>query len=125
MNALLIFALAATLGTAQVKEVPLQCPYPEPEYTIIEFNISHYDDCYICCGKADGITASGVKATENHTIAAPKEYAFGTQIEINGIMYTVEDRGGSIKGNNVDIFVGSHEEAIRRGRFTAEGKVYR
>ena len=125
---LAVLAIAGTIGTMQAKEAPLQDPFPvvedAREYYTVTFNISHYDDCYECCGKTDGITASGVKATPNHTIAAPIEYPFGTNIEIDGIMYTVEDRGGNINGNCIDIYVNSHEEARQKGRFYAEGKVF-
>lgn len=125
---LTVLAIAGTIGSMQVQVVPLQDPYPVVEevreYYTVTFNISHYDACYKCCGKTDGITASGVKATPNHTIAAPKEYPFGTNIEIDGIMYTVEDRGGNINGNCIDIFVDSHSEARQKGRFYAEGRVY-
>lgn len=127
----LAFAIAGTVaGNTQVKTVELKDPFPvmeevaEENYYIVEFNTSAYDACYFCCGKTDGITASGVKATANHTIAAPPEYPFGQQIEINGVLYTVEDRGGSIKGNKIDIFFNSHQEAVNYGRRTVEGKVY-
>lgn len=125
---LVALTFATTIGNLQVKEAALQDPHPAveeaQEYYTVNFNISHYDACYDCCGKTDGITASGTKATPNHTIAAPKEYPFGTNIEIDGIMYTVEDRGGNINGNCIDIYVNSHEEARQKGRFFAEGKVY-
>lgn len=123
-NVLIAFAIAGAIGNTQIKEAKIADPFPAAEYYTVTFNISHYDACYDCCGKIDGITASGVKATPNHTIAAPKEYPFGSKIEIDGIMYTVEDRGGNIKGNCIDIYVNSHEEARQKGRFYAEGKVY-
>ena len=123
-NVLIAFAIAGAIGNTQVKEAAIADPFPAAEYYTVIFNISHYDACYDCCGKTDGITASGVKATPNHTIAAPKEYPFGSKIEIDGIMYTVEDRGGNINGNCIDIYVNSHEEARQKGRFYAEGKVY-
>lgn len=121
---LLAFALLGTISNTQVKNVPLQDPHPEPEYYTVYFDATAYDDCYSCCGKSDGITASGVKATANHTIAAPPEYEFGQIIEIKGIKYVVEDRGGSIKGNHIDIFFDTHEEACTFGRQYVEGKVY-
>ena len=122
---LLAFALASAIGSAQVKEIPLQDPHPEPEYYTVLFRASAYDDCYSCCGKTDGITASGVKATANHTIAAPPEYAFGQEIEIEGITYVVEDRGGAIKGDKIDIFFDTHEEAQAFGVQWVEGKVFK
>ena len=75
--------------------------------------VTAYCACVQCCGKTDGITASGVKATANRTIAAPRTFAFGTQLLINGSVYTVEDRGGAIQGNRLDIYMESHAEALR------------
>lgn len=80
-------------------------------------NVSAYCACVKCCGKTNGITASGAKATANHTIAAPSTYKFGTKIEIAGMgIYTVEDRGGAITGNKLDIYFNSHSEALQFGR---------
>ena len=45
---------------------------------------------------------------------------FGTIVEINGIEYTVEDIGGAIKGNHIDIFFDTHEEALQFGKQKAE-----
>ncbi len=80
------------------------------------FLLTGYCPCAICCGKTNGITASGKPATPNHTIAADKRYAFGTQMVINGIVYTVEDRGGAITGNHIDIFFNTHAEALAWGK---------
>lgn len=83
-----------------------------------------YCPCISCCGKTDGITASGKKAQANHTIAAPSTYKFGTQIEIKGYgTYVVEDRGGAINGNRIDIFFNTHQEALNWGRRTVYIKV--
>lgn len=80
------------------------------------YTLTAYCSCEECCGKSDGITASGVKARSNHTIAAPSEFAFGTKLMINGIEYTVEDRGGAIKDNRIDVYFDSHQEAINFGK---------
>lgn len=135
MNALLIFAIAATLGTVQVKEAPLQDPFPTPivaevqderEYETVVFECTAYDKGACCCGKwANGYTASGTVPQAGRTIAAPPEYEFGQEIEIEGITYVVEDRGGAIKGNKIDIYFDTHTEALQFGRKTVEGKVYR
>lgn len=83
-----------------------------------------YCPCINCCGKTNGITASGKKAKANHTIAAPSTYKFGTQIEIKGYgTYVVEDRGGAINGNRIDIFFNTHQEALNWGRRTVYIKV--
>ena len=39
---------------------------------------------------------------------------------INGVVYTVEDRGGAIKGNRIDIFFTTHQDALNFGRQTAD-----
>lgn len=79
------------------------------------YKVTAYCSCAKCCGKTNGVTASGVHATANHTIAAPSTFAFGTQLVINGNTYTVEDRGGAIQGNRIDIYMNSHAEAIAWG----------
>ena len=99
----------------------------EPLYTM-RVHITHYCACAKCCGKnADGITASGKPVAEG-MVAMSSHYPFGTQLVINGTLYTVEDRGGSGIENDisrVDIFVPDHQEALRLGRFWAEATFYR
>ena len=79
------------------------------------YKITAYCSCAKCCGKATGRTASGTKATAGRTVAASSKFAFGTQLNIGGHTYTVEDRGGAINGNRIDIYVNSHAEALRWG----------
>lgn len=79
-----------------------------------QFKITYYCACEQCCGKTDGITASGVKAQEGVTVAADTSILpFGTKIYIKGIGWrTVQDRGGSIKGNKLDIYISSHNDPM-------------
>ena len=79
------------------------------------YKITAYCSCAKCCGKTNGITASGTKATAGRTIAASSKFALGTKLNINGHTYTVEDRGGAITGNKIDIYVNSHAEALAWG----------
>ena len=79
------------------------------------FKITAYCPCSKCCGKQTGITASGTRATAGRTVAASSQYSFGTKLLINGQVYTVEDRGGAIKGNKIDIYMNSHAEALAWG----------
>ena len=79
------------------------------------FKITAYCPCSKCCGKQTGITASGTRATAGRTIAASSQFAFGTKLVINGNVYTVEDRGGAIKGNKIDIYMNTHAEALAWG----------
>lgn len=89
------------------------------------YTITAYCPCKKCNGKwAGGITASGVYAKANHTIAAPKNFKFGTKLVINGITYTVEDRGGAIKGKKLDIYFSNHSEALKFGKRKCEVFIY-
>lgn len=101
--------------------------YGEALYTI-EVDVTHYCACTKCCGpNAQGITASG-KNVAVGMVAMSSYYPFGTQIMINGTMYTVEDRGGSGIENSiyrVDIYVPDHNEALRLGRYTTTATIYR
>jgi 3D (Asp-Asp-Asp) domain-containing protein len=82
-----------------------------------EFLLTAYCPCSYCCGKSDGITATGTVATAGRTIAVdPRVIPYGSQVEINGHIYTAEDCGGAIKGNRVDFFFDTHEEALKFGR---------
>ena len=79
------------------------------------YKITAYCPCSKCCGKATGRTASGTTATAGRTVAASSKFAFGTKLNIGGHIYTVEDRGGAINGNKIDIFVNTHAEALQWG----------
>ena len=47
--------------------------------------------------------------------AAPSSFPFGTKLQIPGIgIVAVHDRGGAIKNNRLDIWVGQGEEGLRR-----------
>lgn len=85
----------------------------------IKFEATAYCPCKQCCGKTNGITASGAKAKAGVTVAMPSKYKFGTKIEIKGMgTYIVQDRGGAINGNRIDIFFNTHQEALKFGRRT-------
>ena len=79
------------------------------------FKVTAYCSCAKCCGKKTGRTASGTQATSGRTVAASGQFAFGTKLIINGKEYTVEDRGGAIQGNKIDIYMDSHAEALAWG----------
>lgn len=102
--------------TTIVEEVP-DIVEEEPKNTYLgTFKLTAYCPCTKCCGKNDGITASGTKATANRTIAVdPKVIPYGTEFIINGNTYIAEDCGGAIKDNIIDIYFDSHQEALNFG----------
>lgn len=77
------------------------------------YKLTYYCSCSKCCGKSDGITASGKKAQEGITVAS-NSIPLGTKISINGHVYEVQDRGG-MASNVIDVFVSSHQKALNLG----------
>ena len=64
-----------------------------------------------------GITATGKVAAEGIIAVDPKIIPFGTTVEIKDIgVFIADDRGGKIKGNRIDIFFDSKEEAKDFGK---------
>ena len=76
------------------------------------------------CNRADGLTASGVIATQDKTIAAPTDIEMGTKLFIKDLdkTFTVEDRGNRryirrINANTIriDVYFESKQDAIAFG----------
>lgn len=67
------------------------------------------------CGEGKGITASGAPVTAGVTVAADtSRFSFGTVLYIEGVGYrTVQDKGGAIKGNRLDVAVDTHANALK------------
>lgn len=82
------------------------------------FTVTYYCPCEKCCGKGGGkSTASGTVPTAGRTIAVDTDQIpLGTEVVIDGHVYTAEDTGGGIKWNHIDIFVNEHQEALNLGR---------
>lgn len=85
------------------------------------FRATAYCPCLKCCGKTDGITATGTQATQGRTIAVdPDVIPYGTTVYIDGVPYVAEDCGGAIKENRIDVFFYSHADALEFGVQTKE-----
>jgi 3D (Asp-Asp-Asp) domain-containing protein len=84
---------------------------------VLSILITAYCPCTRCCGKSDGITASGRPATAGRT-AAMNGVQFGTVVRIEGVgRRVVEDRlSKRFDKGRLDIFMASHEEALHFGR---------
>ena len=117
---------------AETEVLPLETPEPtpDPEWETIE--ATAYCSCAKCCGewaskRPNGIvyTASGAEAVQGVTIAADKsKYPFGTVLYIEGLgERIVQDVGGAIKGNRVDVYFDNHEDALAFGRQTLNAYV--
>jgi len=75
--------------------------------------------------KEVGLTASGARARYGTIAADTRQYPFGTVMYIPGYGYgRVEDRGGAIKGEHVDLFFSSHGAALKWGKRLRDVKVW-
>lgn len=93
-----------------------------------EFKITAYCSCRKCCGvwaknrpldengKEIVYTASGERAEAGKTIAVDTSVIpFGTEVRIGDTVYTAQDTGSAVKGNVIDIYFDSHEDAVKHG----------
>lgn len=114
-----------------IPEEPVTYPIdrePDNLWSLGEFKITAYCPCEKCCGYWATVrptdengepivyTASGKIAAQGVTVAADTSVLpFGTVLVIGEHEYTVQDRGGMVKGNHVDIYFDSHEAAKEWG----------
>lgn len=113
-------APADVTEVAIVEETQIE-PKIKGEWVVME--VTAYTAGYESCQKTPGdpgygITASGEKVQEHHTIAAGPSIPFGTKIYIPEFMKTfvVEDRGGAITDRHLDIYMKRLEDANEFGR---------
>lgn len=79
------------------------------------FKISGYCNCSRCSG-GNNYTYSGTVPKANHTLSADLDkFPLGTKLYIDGVVYIVEDMGGGVLGDRLDIFFDTHEEALDYG----------
>lgn len=98
-----------------------------------EFKLTAYCSCEKCCGKwalnrpKDENGKDIVYGSTGNILVAgtsiavdPSVIPYGYQVEINGHTYTAHDTGGAIKGNRIDVYFDSHQEARNFGVQFAE-----
>jgi 3D (Asp-Asp-Asp) domain-containing protein len=94
-----------------------------PHTKIIWMEVTAYCPCTKCCGPhASGTTASGKSVNYNagRFVAADTALLpFGSKVIVPGygqMPVEVIDRGSAIKGNRLDVFFPTHEQATSWGR---------
>ena len=73
--------------------------------------VTAYCGCWECSGEYGPYDVFGNRCIPNHTIGVdPSVIPYGTQVEINGIVYTASDTGSAINGYEIDIYHETHAE---------------
>lgn len=87
-----------------------------------DFKITAYCSCGICCGQYSpenggaGTTASGTIPQAGLTVASdPSVLPLDSYIMFNNHVYHVEDTGGGVNNNHIDLYMNSHQEALNWG----------
>lgn len=124
----------ATSNPAQTSTTSLAKKVEGITPTVKTLNASAYTAS--TCGKAPGSsgygrTSSGAMASSWYTVAAGSGYKLGTVIYIpyfankpNGGWFVVQDRGGAISNNRVDVYMNTYNECISFGRRNLECYIY-
>ena len=110
--------------------------------------VTGYCNCRICCSwrrswfglgpavvsagpdkgkpKNVGQTAKGTTARHGTVAADTSVLPFGTVVEVPGYGFgRVEDRGGDIRGNHIDLWFPTHEAAKNWGRKTLRVRIWK
>ena len=117
----------------------------EADARVVQLEVTGYCACGSCTGwrrnwwgrpvysygnrrgqrKQVGLTASGSQARPGTIAADTRHYPFGTIMYVPGYGYgEVADRGGAIKGQKIDLYFNTHQEALEWGRQHKQVKVW-
>lgn len=104
---------------------------------VLTVKVTAYCSCIKCCGvwskdhpsrqgtDYEQHTTSGTIPVAGRTVAVdPDIIPLGSKILIDGHEYIAEDTGSGVKGNHIDIYFDSHEEALEWGVKTLEVEVF-
>ena len=141
----LLLACCVAMVAVQVHGCARIRPAKNARMTERTMVVTGYCKCRKCCGwrrtwygkpvvasgssegkrKKVGVTARGTKAKTGTIAADTSRYPFGTIMYIPGYGYgRVEDRGGAITGDHIDLFFKSHKQALQWGKKTLPVKVW-
>ena len=93
----------------EVEEAPEPEEAPETSDRTVRCFVTAYCGCESCSGEFGPYTCFGTPCRANHTVAVDPDFIpYWTQLEINGIVYTAEDRGSAVNGWEIDIYFPEH-----------------
>lgn len=115
--------------TQKVQEIEPEIIVNEPLLTSLgQYTVTAYCSCEICCGewsknRPDGIVygAAMEELKQGVSIATSKDFDFGTNLRIDDIEYTVQDRIPTwvvdrYEGEIIDVYFSNHDEAVKFGK---------
>jgi 3D (Asp-Asp-Asp) domain-containing protein len=144
-SALFLFAVTALLLSGCATAPTYWVPRNQRPVTV-RMETTGYCKCGSCCGwkrnwkfqpvvaygptkgqpKEVGITAAGTRADWGTIAADTRYYPFGTIMYVPGYGWgRVEDIGGAIKGDHIDLYFPTHNEALQWGRQWHKVKVWK
>jgi 3D (Asp-Asp-Asp) domain-containing protein len=114
-------------------------PPPGARCIVVPMTVTGYCNCGACCSwestwfglgspvisagprkgvvKKIGFTSSGTEARHGTIAADVSRYPYGTLMEVPGYgTGRVEDTGGAIKGDHIDLWFDDHDQARQWGR---------
>ena len=131
-NAVVPLLCLLFIGAARPAPTPTAAPIEllhddtaaAPVPHVVWMEVTAYCPCTKCCGpNAHGMTASGKDVGYNggaFVAADTAQYSFGTRLSIpgyhDGQSVEVIDRGSAIKGDHLDVFFPTHQQALQWGR---------
>jgi 3D (Asp-Asp-Asp) domain-containing protein len=110
-----LHAVGAVSSHEAVRATGHVIPADLPQPPLGRFKLTAYSGPQL--GQAEPITATGTTAQAGRTVAVdPKVIPLGSKIYIEGLGERIaEDVGGAIKGNRIDVYVGTVPQAYRFG----------
>jgi len=110
-----LHAVGAVSSHEAVRPTGHVIPADLPQPPLGRFKLTAYSGPQL--GQAEPITATGTTARAGRTVAVdPKIIPLGSKIYIEGLGERIaEDVGGAIKGNRIDVYVGTVPQAFRFG----------
>ena len=120
-----------------ISQASLENTVTEVPAKTITVRATAYCSCTKCCGTwskdhpsrqgtdYEQHTTLGTVPVAGRTVAVdPEVIPLGSRIVLDGHEYTAEDTGSGVKGNHIDIYFDSHEEALEWGVKTLEVQVF-
>ncbi|MBE1554335.1 3D domain-containing protein [Sporosarcina limicola] len=117
----------ATTSKDTIKSVAKAPSKPDTDNVVKEFTVSA--SAYTAnCNGCSGITKTGINLKRNPDMKViavdPKVIKLGTKVWVEGYGYAIAgDKGGSIKGNEIEVFFSTKAEAYKWGHKSVKIKI--